>query len=474
MNEPDDDGDPQPPVAEDKHAEMPIVLMGALMVLVVTAGGVVTRGAKDEWPGRSTSAAGSPSASPSPSPSPSPSDEAAQKSAPPNLIVKTKRSARLPFDLERIAAQVSKVRGLTFEAPVRVTSLKAKAWRKLLRPNRASKRVLNQEETLLESLGLVPEGIDISEIKTKIQPSSTVGLYVPETKRLYLRVASRLPRGFREAVVAHELAHALQDQAFDTAYLRSQAVTLDHFTALSGLVEGDAIRTEGLWSNRFQSKKERRARARIGRESKRAFRAAAGNAAIAALDFYTFPYVDGLLFVRDVIDRRGMEGLNEAFLEVPYTTEAVLHPHIYFSGQGRKKPVVTEPAKGWKQAFRHRFGELEVRQIFANLGRKRATQLAAGWNGAEIRVYKPRGGTGTATAMHLVFDDRAEARQACRLIPTWFSLVALGQEVDDQVMQGATGWMARSCPEKQVDVAVAPDQRTALRLVGGYAKNAVP
>jgi hypothetical protein len=64
------------------------------------------------------------------------------------------------------------------------------------------------------------------------------------------------------------------------------------------------------------------------------------------LGFYTFPYVDGFRFVRAVIDRRGMQGLNEAFLEVPYTTEAVLHPHIYFSGQGRKKPAAVPPARG--------------------------------------------------------------------------------------------------------------------------------
>lgn len=67
-----------------------------------------------------------------------------------------------------------------------------------------------RSELLLKKLGLIPRDYSLAEFFSESKPRLVLGYYSDEDKKLY--VVETLPRGQRQAVLVHELVHAVQDQ----------------------------------------------------------------------------------------------------------------------------------------------------------------------------------------------------------------------------------------------------------------------
>ena len=103
------------------------------------------------------------------------------------------------------------------------------------------------DQRILPALGAVPPGLDLIEVLTALLTSQVAGFYDPDTGELVVR-GDASDNGLdpaAQSTLAHELEHALADQAFDLPVDVTEDVT-DSDAALAALsvVEGDATLTQ--------------------------------------------------------------------------------------------------------------------------------------------------------------------------------------------------------------------------------------
>jgi hypothetical protein len=115
---------------------------------------------------------------------------------------------------------------------------------------------LRAAQTTLAALGLWPGGLDLLAESIRLQGGEIAGLYSPQRRTLYVVEGAEAPQAvktasamsgrdlFVEFVLAHEIIHALQHQAFPrlfeiTAEWKDQD---DAVLALHAAIEGDALR----------------------------------------------------------------------------------------------------------------------------------------------------------------------------------------------------------------------------------------
>ena len=110
----------------------------------------------------------------------------------------------------------------------------------------------------------------------------------------------------------------------------------------------------------------------------------------AAPDFIseisTFPYIKGLEFVMALYQRDGWDYVNQAYADLPQSTEHILHPETYFDGD---KPVEVALqdfsatlGDEWQEVEANVLGELGIQLAVAeHLGPAAAMRAAEGWGG---------------------------------------------------------------------------------------------
>lgn len=197
-------------------------------------------------------------------------------------------------------------------------------------------------EAFYIALGLLPEDTDLISIYLDLLGSQIAGFYDTETQLMNV-----LPLGsnaisdqftfLEQTIFVHEYTHALQDQYFDLHGMIDEDESLtyqpDRSLALTSLVEGDAsavmqvYQTEAMETNPnllFQLLAEGFASGSLLPPT---------DTPSILMRELTFPYETGLSFVTAVLGRGGVEALNETYANPPVTTEQIIHPQKYFSGE---------------------------------------------------------------------------------------------------------------------------------------------
>ncbi len=283
-----------------------------------------------------------------------------------------------------IAKRVEALRGLRFDAlpkPERVDGAQARrdGLADLDAGYPAAARTA--DETLYAMLGLLPEDADLREINGSLFGTGVAGYYDPRSKRLKIvEGAGTANRVLDEMVVAHELDHALEDQAIglDLDSLSSD----DPGYAYKALVEGTAtavmleyvdthfdpgVSLGGLLGGSF---------AGTGTEGLPDF-------IVAGL---TFPYLGGRAFVEDLYHRAGDRWTLVDLAErtrPPTTTEQILHPEKWVDAEPVAKVAVpAAPGRGWTRLTAGVFGEWQTDQLLKDRA------AAAGWGGDEYALYE--------------------------------------------------------------------------------------
>ncbi len=245
-----------------------------------------------------------------------------------------------------IAKRVETLRGLRYEAlpkPQRVDGAQARkdGLADLDQGYPAAAR--RADEDLYELLGLLPEGSDLREISGSIFGEGVAGYYDPRSKRLKVVEGSGTAnRVLDEMVIAHELDHALEDQAIGLDLAATQRSD-DAGYAYKALAEGTAtavmyryiqryfdpgVALGGLLGGSF---------AGTGTEGLPPF-------IVAGL---VFPYLSGQAFVEDLYRRAGNRWTLVNLAQrtrPPTTTEQILHP---------EKWIDAEPVAAGRRRRRH-------------------------------------------------------------------------------------------------------------------------
>jgi hypothetical protein len=329
--------------------------------------------------------------------------------------------------VEEVKAQVADIRGLQWKAtlPVRVVSKDALAQRvRALNAEEIAKNrdELTADESVLKLLQLIGKDVNYSETLDALLAGGVLGYYDDEAKELF--VGSGASDGLdpaTRATLAHELTHALTDQHFDFG-TKSQALDDQNKTeegaAFSALIEGDAELTSAIWQERHLSARERQQAAASGATPEAI--AAYARAPRYLLESLFFPYQEGLTFAQARHKAGGFAEVDKAYRNPPTSTEHILHPETYASGQAWSPPAVPDlaAATGCGAVDAGTLGEFDMVQILsAEITRTDARNAAAGWNGDAYRAV--RCGTALGLADRWVADNANEATQLADALLRW-------------------------------------------------------
>jgi hypothetical protein len=362
-----------------------------------------------------------------------------------------------------IEQQVIALRELQPKAPVDPKILDDAGIKKLVHDSFSKDNppeIVAANERILKAFGLLPPDASLKDLYITLLGSQVAGLYNPDLKTLYVVSRSGQLGGAEKTTFAHEFTHALQDQNFDLGTLHLDEIGQgDRSFARLAVVEGDATLSMSLWQIQHLSQEE------LGQ-----MLAAAGNdpSTRVLLDMppilretLLFPYIQGLSFVQGLQAAGGWQAVDAAFTKPPASTEQIIHPEKYASGE---QPVaVTLPSdlaaslgSGWKVALEDSFGEFQMSVWLRGntaIGAGGANDASAGWGGDRIAVVDgPNGAWGVVlrTAWDTAADATAFETAATPLVD--------GLAAPASLLPGAGG--------KERWVVIGSDDTTLNRLAG--------
>ena len=291
-----------------------------------------------------------------------------------------------PDPIERIIARVERERSLTFTRdpdPRTVTAARARAeaLESLDEDYPPARR--RADADVLELLGLLPPGTDLGAALADTYEAGVAGYYDPRSGRMRIvEGAQTANRVLYEMTVAHELNHALEDQALDYDLSRLAGGD-DAALAYTALVEGSATALMYRYvDDRFGPEE------RFGGIAASAF-APTGDLPPYLMAQLLFPYVAGQPLVERLLEVGGGRWtvVDTAFrFRPPGSTEQVMHPQTYLEVELPDRVALRGPEQvlrtaGWRTLHAGTLGEWRTQRLLARAGGTGAAGAAAGWGG---------------------------------------------------------------------------------------------
>lgn len=352
------------------------------------------------------------------------------------------------------------------------------------------------DSRLLSSLGAVSPGYDMRAATRGLLGGQVAGFYDPTTKQLV--VASndgRRPLDIvGEVTLAHELDHALADQALglpslDLVELPSGVLDTDRSVARRSVVEGDA--TLVMYRYILSALTAQQQLQMLNDPTMR-------GQDLQQFPYYlrsqlTFPYEAGINFVCALKQTGGWATVNAAYGQPPTTSAQILFPERFVA----REAAIDAPNPGtlgapWINDRAQTLGAADLLSLFEAPGNNTAAALpnakalVAGWGGGETVQWSD--GARTAVGVSLVERGAASgggsvlsfrpAQQVqpragglCSSMRDWYTKAfptsAAGAPTGDEV---ATWSEARQsavlrCVGSNVRMGIGPDVDTARALV---------
>jgi hypothetical protein len=318
-----------------------------------------------------------------------------------------------------------------------------------------------QGRAVMQALDMDAGITDTRQAQIDSMVKNILGFYDHNSKQLVV-VTNRAQMGVRDKVTyAHEFTHSLQDQHYDLAALFARAEgNSDYQMALKGLVEGDATLTMGLYARENLTAMD------IANYQMEEFQSIdlssvlTGRSGPLTESAAYFPYQEGAAFVALLYQEGGWSTVNAAFENPPRSTEQVLHPERYFSGD---QPTIVElptlHLNGWHSIAEDTLGELYLRIYLEHkLDFEQAIPAAAGWGGDRYQVFGDAQGR-LALALQTAWDSPAEAREFFDTNSAFVVALAGG---NPQVLQADATHMRWQLANRQFYLSLAGAQVLAL------------
>jgi hypothetical protein len=349
-----------------------------------------------------------------------------------------------PKSIAPIAAFVSKDRQLAFVHTVPVHFMSPKQFdaqiAKQDQPaNRSQRADIDRTAAEYRALGLIGGAVNLTAAQTSVDAGGVLAYYDQDKKDIVVR--GTVLNAATKETLAHELTHTLQDQHFDLTKLDNEADTADSSFALTGLVEGDAVLTQGDYSGSLPASEQRQADAEnnaSGGSSSSPSPSGPTNDA-SFLDVNSaVPYVLGPDFTLVLYFKGQTPAINSAFEHPPATELDILNPAAYLLGTVSHKVSTPALPSGSKRAGSpDSFGAFDVYMTLAGYMDARTALLAAdGWGGGSVVQYTQGGRTctrfdvvGQSTSSTMVLEDALS--NWSQSLPLHQATVAMvGQKVD--------------------------------------------
>lgn len=327
-------------------------------------------------------------------------------------VEKTKVLARNKVLREEIEREVVAIRGLPFKTPVDYQLLD----RQEIKATVAGKLAEVFSETdfinmtaALARLGLLESGYPLREKYIDLLGEQVAAFYDQHQHKLVMFEDATLENSQNRVVLAHELAHALQDQHFGLKKLPLEIKTNDdRAAAASALCEGDAtlVMTEYMLKKLSLSTLKDTFASTMAQNMEQLAKAPR-----YLREMLIFPYLRGQEFCAALYANGGYAAINKAYLELPGSTAEILHPEKYVS-DSRTLPTEIKWAdlqiRGQAPIADNVLGEYGIRILFTEWLEPRTAEKAAnGWMGDRYLSYEK----GEALVWKSVWTDADEGAQ---------------------------------------------------------------
>ncbi len=265
-----------------------------------------------------------------------------------------------------------------------------------------------------QSFGLLPQGVDLRTLLVDLLLEQAIGFYDPAQDVLFIR--DEAPEALLDAVIVHEIVHALQDQHTDLDSLVFHTSGNDARMAIQTAMEGHAMAAMMAYQvfEMTGSAVSAEALPELSPDMGAALAQSPQFPQLAAAPAIVrepllFAYLGGGRYVQRLWKTR--PGNPPPFGEwLPESTEQLLHTERLLQERDRPTPLeLTEPGGGWTTRYAHDLGELEMLIYFEeHLGRGPvATAAAEGWDGDAYALIG--NGDDLALVWYTVWDSAADA-----------------------------------------------------------------
>lgn len=376
--------------------------------------------------------------------------------------------------VDHIAAEVEEIRQLRLGADVDAELLPAEQMAERLAELSLEDYPPRQAETdrrLLVSLGVLSPDTDLRALLRGLLGAQVAGFYVPETDELVVRTAGGDGLGAVDQIVlAHELEHALADQALGIPDPEPRPADSDGQLAALAVVEGDASLVMNLWALRNLSLADQLGlafdptllTAQEGVEEAPHFLAAQ----------LLFPYLDGLGFVCEVFRDGGWGAVDRLYEDPPESSAQVMEPERYLADDEPDAAQSLSAPGGWRERTTDTFGAAPLAWLFEAPGDvpdralSEPERRARVWAGGRVTVWE----RDAATAVGMSLVDGGGGPPLCTSVRDWYAAAFPAAEQDGEgpttSFDGSDQDAVLRCGEGTVALGIAPDLETARSVAG--------
>lgn len=304
----------------------------------------------------------------------------------------------LPSESEALMAlvegQVAQIRGLEFQTPVAFTLLTSDELRQNIEQDFAEE--WSEDEAAdavitLAAFDLIDSNFDLYNLYLDLFTEQIAGYYDPEEQTMYVISNGDAINVSQRLTLAHELTHALQDQHFHLDKLTdedSDDEDTEADFAFRALVEGEA----SLVEQHYLAKLAPHEYPLLVQEALAINTDVLDRTPHAIAESQLFPYREGLAFANDLFQQGGWPALNAAHQNPPVSTEQIIHPDRYRTGDTPQvvslPPLTDTLGSGWRLVDDDNVGEFFLRlHLSHHLSPTLVSEAATGWGGDWYAVY---------------------------------------------------------------------------------------
>ena len=379
-----------------------------------------------------------------------------------------------PFAAERAAieANVASIRELEPKEPVEPVSLTKAELRQRVEEEFLAEygpEQARQDAIAMSAFDFMDADFELHTFLQELLSEQILGYYDTESDEFVIISDDDEFDSLEQLTHAHEYVHALQDQHYNLDILDDETLDSEALFAAQALVEGDASLVQNLFllGGYFDMGQLLELVGDVLTVDMAVFESAPP---VLAREF-EFPYLSGVAFVQALYDQGGFQAIDEAWNNMPQSTEHILHPQRYLAGDA-PQPVTLEPltdtlGAGWSLADEDVLGEFYLREYLAQqLESDRVDQAATGWGGDRYAVYWNEASQAPVMVLKLAWDTPADADEFADIYPLYprqmFGVDALPQE-NGMCWPGEDVICLYSAGSESL-VVRAPDLETAARV----------
>jgi hypothetical protein len=327
---------------------------------------------------------------------------------------------------------------------------------------------VEHEGELLAALELVPSDYDFVAGTFKLIEGRIAGFYEPADQTMYM--VDDLGDEEATETLAHELDHALQDQAFSIGKMIEYAPGQgDRISAAHAVIEGDAMSAmfDVVTGSAFDVSDTM---LRTMLAASNALSDVSATTPHVLQSSLTAPYGDGFAFVQRRRTEGGWPAVDAAMRDPPRTTEQLLHPEKYAS----REPAIDVPAlpvgalgPGFRAVLADVVGEQGLLLMLEEwTGHATAAKAAAGWGGDRYVIARRDDAPdrhAIAVGWRIVMDTERDAGELATVLKD-----RLGTKCRERAAVGPLAWKKSG---REVVIAAGPYERrgTAAKSVGSCA-----